>query len=116
MSSVADVTHQQEYYDEESFVELYQDVLERLLITLSKEEEYIDVSKVSIATRDEQPVYQERLRVWPPWPWPPWGGDDDGDHDGDDDEPGPLDPEKAHKIAKNIIKFEKAIADASLDL
>ena len=44
-----------------------------------------------------------------------WGGDDDGDHDGDD-EPDPLDPERAHKIAKNIIKFEKAIANASLDL
>ncbi|KAI0727183.1 metalloprotease [Fomitopsis betulina] len=104
-----------EYYDEEPFVELYQEVLERLLVTLSKEEEYIDAIKGPVTTSDEEPVYQERLRVWPPWPWPPWGGDDDGDHDGDDGS-GPMDPEKAHKVAKNIIKLEKAIADASLDL
>ncbi|KZT68178.1 zincin [Daedalea quercina L-15889] len=104
-----------EYYDEDSFVELYQEVLERLLITLSEEEEYIDAPELS-ATRSEEVVYQERLRVWPPWPWPPWGGDgDDDDHDGDD-EPEPMDPEKAHKVAKNVIKFEKAIANASLDL
>ncbi|EPT06082.1 Metalloprotease [Fomitopsis schrenkii] len=105
-----------EYYDEDSFVELYQEVLERLLVTLSQEEEYVDATKVPVTTSGEEPVYQERLRVWPPWPWPPWGGDDDGDHDGGDHDSGPMDPEKAHKVAKNIIKFEKAIADVSLDL
>ncbi|TFY55841.1 hypothetical protein EVJ58_g7996 [Rhodofomes roseus] len=104
-----------EYYEEESFVDLYQEVLERLLVTLAEEEEYIGSREVSMPVSGEV-VYQERLRVWPPWPWPPWGGDDDGDHDGDDDEPEPMDPEKAHKVAKDIIKFEKAIANASLDL
>ena len=116
MNSKNNVTLHQEYYDEESFVELYQEVLERLIITLAKEEEYIDTSKTSVIVSDAEPVHQERLRVWPPWPWPPWGGDDDGDHDGDDDDSSPMDREKAHKIAKNIIKFEKAIANASLDL
>lgn len=91
-------------------------MLERLLVTLSQEEEYVDATKVPVTTSGEEPVYQERLRVWPPWPWPPWGGDDDGDHDGGDHDSGPMDPEKAHKVAKNIIKFEKAIADVSLDL
>jgi len=102
-----------EYYEEESFIDLYQEVLERLLVTLSEEEEYVDGHEVH-RLRSSETVYQERLRVWPPWPWPPWGGDDDGD--GHDDEPEPMDPEKAHVIAKNIIAFEKSIANASLDL
>ena len=112
---MADTERGKEYYDEDSFVELYQEVLERLLVTLSEEEEYIDAQDASVVRSDET-VYQERLRVWPPWPWPPWGGDgDDDDHD-DDDEPEPMDPEKARKVARDIIKFEKAIANASLDL
>ena len=54
-------------------------------------------------------VHEERLKVWPPWPWPPWGDDDDGDK--------PEDPkDRAHRLAKGIIKFEKEIAKASLDL
>ncbi|KAH9951953.1 Metalloprotease [Amylocystis lapponica] len=94
-----------EYYEEESFVELYQNVLERLLITLAEEEE-------NLAQKTTSDVYEERLRVWPPWPWPPWGGDDD------DDKPDePVDQKKkAHKLSKKIIKLEKAIANASLDL
>ena len=42
-------------------------------------------------------------------PWPPWGGDED------DGEPESRE-ERAHRLAKSIIKFEKEIAEASLDL
>lgn len=102
----------QEYYDEESIVELYQSVLQRLVLTLADEEELLGV-------RSELPptaltVPEERLRVWPPWPWPPWGGDDDDG--GDDDETEPMTPAKASKLAWKIIDLEKAIANASLDL
>ncbi|KAF9820117.1 hypothetical protein IEO21_01550 [Rhodonia placenta] len=101
-----------EYYDEESIVELYQSVLQRLVLTLADEEELLGV-------RSELPptaltVPEERLRVWPPWPWPPWGGDDDDG--GDDDETEPMTPAKASKLAWKIIDLEKAIANASLDL
>lgn len=50
---------------------------------------------------------EEQVKVWPPWPWPPWGDDDD------DKQKKKLKP---LKLAKKIIKFEQAIANASLDL
>ena len=98
----------QEYYEEESIVELYRDVLEHLLLALDDEDEKLE----SLVAQLEEPglvVHEERLRVWPPWPWPPWGGDDDGDEPEDR-------TERAHRLAKAIIKFEKEIAEASLDL
>ncbi len=52
--------------------------------------------------------------VWPPWPWPPWGGDGH-DHDGDDDKPGNW-TQKARKLARAAVKFERRLAEASLDL
>ena len=49
---------------------------------------------------------------WPPWPWPPWGDDDSGD-----EHKKPLNKTERSKIlAKNVVKFEKKIAKASLDL
>ncbi|KAI0647206.1 Metalloprotease [Trametes meyenii] len=94
-----------EYYEEESIVELYENVLERLLLSLDDEEETLQPKQFSKLV-----VHEERLRVWPPWPWPPWGDDDDGKDD-------PVNrTERAHKLANNIIEFEKKIANASLDL
>lgn len=56
----------------------------------------------------------EKQKVWPPWPWPPWGDDD---HDGHHGDKSPLNKtERALKLAKQVVKFEKRIADASLDL
>ncbi|TCD66686.1 hypothetical protein EIP91_001040 [Steccherinum ochraceum] len=101
-----------EYYDEEDITDLYQNVLERLLLTLHEEE-----NTESPAIEHTTPglvVHEERLRVWPPWPWPPWDGDD-GDKDGGDKKPVNRTKE-AHKMAKSIITLEKKIANASLDL
>lgn len=97
----------QEYYEEESIVELYRNVLERLLVTLDDEEDDLVESIVVIDESSGLVVHEERLRVWPPWPWPPWGDDDDKPENR---------TERAHKLAKSIIKFEKAIAAISLDL
>ncbi|KAI0709419.1 Metalloprotease [Earliella scabrosa] len=96
-----------EYYEEESIVELYRNVLERLLITLDDEEDDLVESIVVIDESSGLVVHEERLRVWPPWPWPPWGDDDDKPENR---------TERAHRLAKSIIKFEKAIAAISLDL
>ncbi|OSD08705.1 Metalloprotease [Trametes coccinea BRFM310] len=96
-----------EYYEEESIVDLYQNVLERLLLALDEEEEE---SQSQASEPSKLVVHEERLRVWPPWPWPPWG-DDGNDHDE------PLNrTERARKYAKEIVTFEKKIANASLDL
>ena len=52
--------------------------------------------------------------VWPPWPWPPW---DEDDHDGDDDGKKPVNwTERAHKLARKVVEFERELAKASLDL
>ena len=99
----------QEYYEEESIVDLYRDVLERLLLSLDDEDEKFDGLVVEIEESSGLTIHEERLRVWPPWPWPPWGGDED------DGEPESRE-ERAHRLAKSIIKFEKEIAEASLDL
>ncbi|KAJ7470279.1 hypothetical protein FB451DRAFT_1176346 [Mycena latifolia] len=90
-----------EYYDEETILEIYQNVVERLLFTLSEEEEKLQ--KLPTPTLVENPA------AWPSWPWPPW------DQDGDDDEKKPNRTEAAHKMAKQVIKFETRLANASLD-
>ncbi|KAI0748278.1 Metalloprotease [Daedaleopsis nitida] len=100
-----------EYYEEESIVDLYRSVLERLLITLDDEDDKFYDGSVPVSVEAKGNgfvVHEERLRVWPPWPWPPWGDDDD-------DKPENR-TERAHKLAKAIIAFEKKIAEASLDL
>lgn len=48
-------------------------------------------------------------KLWPPWPWPPWD-------DPEDDKPEINQTEKAHKLAKKVLKFEGQIAKYSLDL
>jgi endothelin-converting enzyme len=99
-----------EYYEEESIRKIYQDVIERLLFTLDKEDEDEDLSE-----KIAEPLVQQDAseNVWPPWPWPPWdGGDDEGDK-----KPVPRNrTERAHKLAKNVLDFESDIASATLDL
>ena len=103
----------QEYYEEESIVELYQNVLERLLIAFADDE-----SLQLTATYKEHAdltVHQERLRIWPPRPWPPWGPEDPDDPDDGDHKPINR-TEEAKKLAKGVVMFERKIANASLDL
>lgn len=91
-------------------MDLYRSVLERLLLTLDNEDDKLhDILSVSAEVEGTSGlvVHEERLRVWPPWPWPPWGDDDDKPENR---------TERAHKLAKAIITFEKKIAEASLDL
>ncbi|KAI0687125.1 metalloprotease [Cytidiella melzeri] len=108
-----------EYYEEDSIVEVYTSVLERLLITLADEDERLRDQELELQ-EGSLTVHEERLRVWPPWPWPPWDPEDpeDPDHPGK----GPHEPhqpinrtKEAHKLARKIVVFEKKLANASLD-
>lgn len=84
--------------------EVYASVLERLLITHYKAEK----GKPSPALV----INEDSENDWPPIPWPPWGDDDDGDHDDD-----PKDrPKNATTLAEEVVKFERKLAQASLDL
>ena len=80
--------------------EVYGSVLERLLIVHYEgggeghNSQFLDNSEDSV-------------NVWPPWPWPPWGDDDDGPKHG---------PKNATKLAEEVVKFERKLARASLDL
>jgi hypothetical protein len=87
--------------------ELYQGVLERLLLALADDPEESIVKQPVVLLEGNRASES----VWPPWPWPPWGGDDDGD---DEDTRDPI--EKAHDLAEGVLKFESLIANASLDL
>ena len=100
---------QQEYYADESIRELYQGVLERLLLALADDPEESIVKQPVVLLEGNRASES----VWPPWPWPPWGDDDDGD-DEDNDTRDPI--EKAHDLAEGVLKFESLIANASLDL
>ncbi len=53
---------------------------------------------------------EEAAKVWPPWPWPPWGGDDDDAQSPNNH------TEQIKKLAQTVVKFERRIAPASLDL
>ena len=91
-------------------MDLYREVLERLLLTLDDEEDKLQSADVKLEQNPGLVVHEERLRVWPPWPWPPWGDDDDGE-----DKPENR-TTRAKKLSKAVIEFEKKIANASLDL
>lgn len=87
-------------------VEFYRNVVERLLVTLSQDEE----EAVQVASPSPVLTNNEDANVWPPWPWPPWGGDEDG-------EKKPINRTlEAQKLAKKVVKFETQLARASLDL
>lgn len=86
--------------------EIYASVLERLLI-IHYEPEKGNPSRGLVINEDPE-------NNWPPtpWPpWPPWGDDDDDGHDGPKDR-----PRNATTLAEEVVKFERKLAQASLDL
>ncbi|KAI3608021.1 endothelin-converting enzyme 1 [Moniliophthora roreri] len=98
-----------EYYQDDDVREVYQDVLEKLLLAVTDDEEDYEAKRISGSSK---PVVVQTDNTWPPWPWPPWGDDDD---DNGGKKPGNK-PKRARKLAKKILKFETLIANASLDL
>lgn len=107
----------QEYYKDQGVLSVYQDVIERLLVTL-RDDEVMHMTnfpseRLHGVLQTEQ--LEDEERVWPPWPWPPWDGGDD-DEDGDNRKPAEDPFLKAHELAREVVKFESAIADATLDL
>jgi endothelin-converting enzyme len=69
-----------------------------------EEEQSLQSSQVLVNNEDT-------VNSWPPWPWPPWGDDDDGNGG---DRPGG--PKNATQLAEEVVKFERKLAQASLDL
>ncbi|KAI5123330.1 hypothetical protein M0805_001755 [Coniferiporia weirii] len=98
-----------EYFEEKDIRDLYRETLAHMLLSLdSDDKEYI--APQDVIDHDTE----EKVKVWPPWPWPPWGDDDDNN----DDDKGPpnKDKERANALAREVVRFERRIADASLDL
>lgn len=87
-------------------MDVYRQVIERLLIALAEEAEDFKRRRVIL------PVLNDNTdaNTWPPWPWPPWGDDKP-----DKDKPVNKTLE-AHKVAKAVVEFESKLANASLDL
>ncbi|KAF9483849.1 zincin [Pholiota conissans] len=96
-----------EYFEEKAIRNTYAEVLERLLLSLIEKEEVEQPKMLASAL-----INNEDANVWPPWPWPPWGGDEDG---GDGGKPVNRTLE-AHRLAKEVVVFERKLAQASLDL
>jgi len=86
--------------------EVYTGVLEHLLMVHYEAEGQPLQSSQALVNNEDS------VNSWPPWPWPPWG-DDDGDGDGD--RPGDR-PKNATQLAEEVVKFERKLAQASLDL
>lgn len=107
---LADIHKLQEYFAEKDIVELYQDTMSKIL-------EALDETPEKLAQKSPEPSTdtEEKQKVWPPWPWPPWGDEDHDGHHGDGRQPTNK-SQKARDLANDVFKFEKQIADASLDL
>ena len=89
-------------------MELYTETLTRFISALDDNTDELFEPKAAAAALHTE----EDEKTWPPWPWPPWGDDDSGD-----EHKKPLNKTERSKIlAKNVVKFEKKIAKASLDL
>ncbi|KAF8630417.1 hypothetical protein AX15_002968 [Amanita polypyramis BW_CC] len=97
-----------EYYEDSSILAIYTGVAERLLLAVPEEGQKLQENTGDLTVQDAGE------NVWPPWPWPPWD-DDDHDHDDDDRKPGNW-SRKARKLAQGVVKFERRLATASLDL
>jgi endothelin-converting enzyme len=80
-----------------------------LLLALSEEAEIKKARQLA----DVVLINNEDANVWPPWPWPPWGGDDDDNDGGDKPHNRTL---EIQKLAREVVKFERKLAQASLDL
>ena len=83
--------------------ELYSSVLERLL-AIHYEAEKKRPSQALVNNEDHE-------NTWPPWPWPPWDDDDGGHGDRPKDR-----PKNVTELAEQVVKFERKLAQASLDL
>ncbi|TFY65494.1 hypothetical protein EVG20_g5570 [Dentipellis fragilis] len=94
-----------EYFEDKPTRKVYKDVIRRLLTVAYADEEESQKKLANNLVQNE-----EAAKVWPPWPWPPWGGDDD------DDKSPKNHTEQIKKLAKKVVKFERRIAQASLDL
>ncbi|KAG9318324.1 Metalloprotease [Chiua virens] len=107
-----------EYYKEQGVLSIYQDVIEKLLVTL-RDDEVVDVLNMPNGRPNsmlQTGQLEDEERVWPPWPWPPWDREEDG-KDGDDDTRQTEDPfRKARELARGVVKFESEVAAATLDL
>lgn len=86
--------------------EIYANVIERLLIVHYQGEDKEHEYQLFVNTEDS-------VSSWPPIPWPPRGGD--GEDDDDDDGP-KHGPKNATELAEGVVKFERKLAGASLDL
>lgn len=94
--------------------ELYKDTLAHMLLALDDDADFAPASSSSTGALVEE--NGEKEKVWPPWPWPPWDGDDDDkDHGGHEGRRANR-TEYAYELAGDVVKFEKQIAKASLDL
>lgn len=95
---------------------VYQDVIERLLVSLRDDEVAGMMNKQSGTLHSiiQTAQLEDEERVWPPWPWPPWDGEEDDD---DDDTRKPTDDPflRARELARQIVRFESEIAEATLD-
>lgn len=90
---------------------MIEQLLSRVVHLLEKDE---DKDEEALELHSQSPlVVDDAETVWPPFPWPPWSGDDP-----EDDEPskGSNRTQLVRKLAKGVIKFERKLADASLDL
>lgn len=105
-----------EYYLEKDILKLYEDVIYQILTSLDEKKhrnvELQQEPQVSFSSKGDE----SKDNVWPPWPWPPWDGEDGGNGDGHGGDGHSSPAEHAKKLAKEIVKFETLIANASLDL
>ncbi|TFY82283.1 hypothetical protein EWM64_g1728 [Hericium alpestre] len=97
-----------EYYEDKPIRKVYKGVVERLLFASYEDEEQAQKKIAENLVQNE-----ETVKAWPPWPWPPWGGD--GDDDDGDKKPKNR-SELAKHLARKVVKFERRLANASLDL
>ncbi|KAG6820570.1 hypothetical protein H0H93_015090 [Arthromyces matolae] len=98
-----------EYYEDEAILDVYRGAVRRLLLTLSENIEDGDAERPVKSPL----VLNQESNDWPPWPWPPWDGGE-GDNDGDKNPTNRS--EHARKLARKVVKFERSLAHASLDL
>jgi endothelin-converting enzyme len=104
----------QEVYNDQETVDIYEKTIERLLLTFFESDndgdgdsDGDDDEKSSVTHVPPLQISEENGQTWPPWPWPPWDG-------GKDKEPVNK-TKRAHDLAREVIKFETQIAEASLD-
>lgn len=95
---------------------VYQDVIERLLVTL-RDDEVMGMTTLPserLHTILQTDQLEDEEHVWPPWPWPPWDGEED-DQNGDTRKPAEDPFQRAHELAREVVRFESEIAAATLD-